>query len=190
MLLAGEMAGSCGIPIVLDPVGAGATRFRTEIVRKLMDNLSITVLKGNQGEIGVLAGADARVTGVDSGGIQGIPVTIAKEFAETEGITVVMTGETDIASDGTRVLLVENGDPLMGCISGTGCMASSVAGACNAVSHDPLIASATALSLLGVAGERAARYARGPGSFKVALFDELKALSPEGFGRELKIREV
>jgi len=189
MFLAGRMAGSLGIPIVLDPVGAGATRYRTELVRELLDDLSITVLKGNQGEIGVLAGADAHVRGVDSSGIQGKPVTITKEFAGSEGIIVAMSGATDIISDGKKVLLVENGDPRMGCISGTGCMAASVAGACTAVCPDPLIATATALSLLGVAGERAARGTRGPGSLKTALFDELSALTPEEFGRELKIRD-
>jgi hydroxyethylthiazole kinase len=190
MFLAGRVAGSIGIPIVLDPVGAGATRYRTELVRQLLEELSITVLKGNQGEIGVLSGADAHVRGVDSGGISGNPETITREFAKSEGIIVAMSGATDIVSDGGRVLLIGNGDPIMGCISGTGCMAASVIGASVAVSSDPLIATATALSLMGVAGERAARRSCGPGSFKTALFDGLSALTPQEFGKELKIGEA
>ena len=190
MFLAGTTASARGIPIVLDPVGAGATRYRTDLVRELLDGLSITVLKGNQGEIGLLAGVHARVRGVDSGGIQGEPAAIAKEFARSEGLTVAMTGQTDIITNGQRVLLVDNGDPRMGGISGTGCMAASVAGACVAVSTSPLHAAATALSLIGVAGERAARRTSGPGSFKMALFDELNALSPEEFGKALKIRDA
>ena len=190
MFLAGKAAGARGIPIVLDPVGAGATRYRTDLVRELLDDLPVTVLKGNQGEVGVLAGAHAQVRGVDSNGIRGKPVTIAKEFAGSEGLTIAMTGATDIVTDGKRVLLVENGDPRMGCISGTGCMAASVTGTCIAVCSNPLFAAATALSLLGVAGERASRRTTGPGSFKMALLDELSALSPEEFGRELKIRDA
>lgn len=190
MLLAGRAAESKGIPIVLDPVGAGATRYRTDLVRSLMDELTITVIKGNQGEIGVLSGADAKVRGVDSDGIQGDPIAITKDFAGSRGITVAMSGATDIVSDGDRVLLVDNGDPRMGCISGTGCMAASVTGACIAVSSDPVSATATGLSLLGVAGERAARRTSGPGSFKTALFDELSALTPDAFARELRIRNA
>ncbi|HTY16002.1 MAG TPA: hydroxyethylthiazole kinase [Methanoregulaceae archaeon] len=190
MFLAGRAAESAGIPIVLDPVGAGATRYRTDLVKSLMDELHITVIKGNQGEIGILSGADAKVRGVDSDGISGDPITITREFAKSRGITVAMSGPTDVVSDGERILLIGNGDPLMGCISGTGCMAASVTGACIAVSSDPLAAAATGLSLLGVAGERAARRTSGPGSFKTALFDELSALTPDEFGRELRINNA
>ncbi len=190
MFLAGRAAKTAGIPIVLDPVGAGATRYRTDLVVSLLDELPITIIKGNQGEIGVLSGADAKVRGVDSAGIQGDPITITKEFAKAKGIIVAMSGPTDIVSDGNRVLLIDNGDPRMGCISGTGCMAASVTGACTAVSPDPLAAAATGLALLGVAGERAARRTSGPGSFKTALFDELSALTPRDFGTELRIRDA
>lgn len=179
MILAGGMANDRRIPVILDPVGAGATRFRTNTALRLLDELRITILKGNAGEIGVLAGAEAKVKGVESCGMSGDPVRIARKFADISGITVVISGATDIVSDGKRVLLVENGHPLMGCISGTGCMAASVAGACAAVSDDPVIASATALAAFGVAGEKAAAYAHGPFSFKTALFDEMAALTPE-----------
>jgi hydroxyethylthiazole kinase len=179
MILAGGMANDRQIPIILDPVGAGATRFRTNTALRLLDELKITILKGNAGEIGILAGAEATVKGVESCGMTGDPVRVARKFADLSGITVVISGATDIVTDGKRVLFVENGHPLMGCISGTGCMAASVAGACAAVSEDPVIASATALAAFGVAGEKAAVYAHGPFSFKTALFDEMAALTPE-----------
>jgi hydroxyethylthiazole kinase len=188
MHLAGRAANSSGIPVIFDPVGAGATTYRTKTARDLMEELDIAILKGNQGEIGVLAGVDARVRGVDSGGISGDPVIITRKFAESEGITVVMSGETDIVSDGDRVLLVENGHPMMGCISGSGCMASSVTGACAAVCSDSVIAAASALSIFGVAGEKAARLSSGPGSFKPALFDNLTLLTPEEFAQRGRIR--
>ncbi len=92
-------------------------------------------------------------------------------------MTVVVSGATDIVTDGKRILLVENGHPMMGSISGTGCMAASVIGAFAAVADDPVIASAAALAAFGIAGERAAASARGPYSFKTALFDEMAALN-------------
>jgi hydroxyethylthiazole kinase len=176
MIVAGTAANKAEIPVILDPVGAGATRYRTETAHRLLDELKISVLKGNAGEIGVLAGAKGVVRGVESGGLKGDPVEIAREYARDAGLTVIITGETDIVTDGTRTLLVENGDPMMGIICGTGCMATSVVGTFAAVSHDPVMASAGALAAFGIAGEKAAeRYGR-PGAFKVALFDELAAL--------------
>ncbi len=179
MILAGKAANAHKIPIILDPVGAGATRLRTESTRRLLDELEIAIIKGNAGEIGVLAGADAKVRGVDSAGVAGDIVSITRDFAESTGITVVASGATDIVSDGKRVLFVENGHPMMGGISGTGCMASSVTGVCAAVSTDMVMAAATALAAFGLAGERAAAKSRGPGSFKPVLFDEMAALTPK-----------
>ena len=127
-----------GNPVILDPVGAGATRFRTESAQRLLEELKITVLKGNPGEIGVLAGAEAYVRGVDSHGVNGDLVTIAGHFAKRAGITVVVSGPVDIVTDGTRIFLVENGHPMLGCISGTGCMAASLTGAFAAAADDPV----------------------------------------------------
>lgn len=190
MIAAGHKANEKKIPIILDPVGAGATRFRTETARRLLEELEITILKGNAGEIGVLAGADGKVRGVDSAGLTGDPVAIAKEFAAHAGLTVVVSGATDIVTDGKRALLVENGHPMMGGISGTGCMAASVTGAFAAESNDYVLAAATALAAFGIAGERAAARAQGPYSFKVALFDELSGLTPAEFPSFAKIRSV
>ncbi|HUW85563.1 MAG TPA: hydroxyethylthiazole kinase [Methanoregula sp.] len=188
MILAGGMANDRKIPVVLDPVGAGATRFRTDSAQCLLDELEITILKGNAGEVGILAGAESKVRGVDSHGITGDVVKIARNFAKEAGITVVVSGITDIVTDGKRILLVDNGHPMMGSISGTGCMAASVTGAFAAVSDDPVIASAAALAAFGIAGEKAASGARGPYSFKVALFDEMAALEPEDIASGAKIR--
>jgi len=187
MLLAGGMANDRRIPIVLDPVGAGATRFRTESAQRLLDELKITILKGNAGEIGTLAGAEAFVRGVDSHGVTGDPSRIAQHYAKESGVTVVVSGVTDIVTDGKRILLVENGHPMMGSISGTGCMAASVTGAFAAVTDDTVIASAAALAAFGIAGEKAAAGARGPYSFKTALFDEMAALKPEDLASGARI---
>jgi hydroxyethylthiazole kinase len=178
MILAGGMANDRKIPVILDPVGAGATRFRTRTAERLLSELKISILKGNSGEIGVLAGSGGNVRGVDSHGMSGDPVEVARDFARAEKITVVASGATDIVTDGKRVLLVQNGHPMMGSISGTGCMAASVTGVFAAESGNPVLAAAAALAAFGLAGERAAAVARGPFSFKTALFDEMALLSP------------
>ena len=188
MLLAGGMANDRRIPVILDPVGAGATRFRTESAQRLLDELEITILKGNAGEIGILAGAEASVRGVDSHGVNGDLITIAGHFAKRAGITVVVSGPVDIVTDGKRNFLVENGHPMLGCISGTGCMAASVTGAFAATGDDPVITSAAALAALGIAGEKAAAGACGPYSFRTALFDEMAALKPEDLASGARIR--
>ncbi|HNX16752.1 MAG TPA: hydroxyethylthiazole kinase [Methanoregula sp.] len=190
MIVAGKAANDRKIPVILDPVGAGATRLRTESTRRLLDELEIAIIKGNAGEIGVLAGADAKVRGVDSAGLSGDPVTIARTFACDTGITVVMSGATDIVTDGKRVFLVENGHPIMGGISGTGCMASSVTGVCAAVTPDRVMAAATALAAFGIAGERAATKSKGPGTFKPALFDEMAALTPDDILAGARVRSA
>ncbi|MFA5331275.1 MAG: hydroxyethylthiazole kinase [Methanoregula sp.] len=189
MLAAGESANEHKIPVILDPVGAGATKLRTDSTNRLLDELDIAIIKGNAGEIGVLAGADAKVRGVDSAGISGDAVSITRTFAQDTGITVVMSGATDIVSDAKRVFLVENGHPIMGGISGTGCMASSVTGVCAAVNKEDLAsAAATALAAFGLAGERAAARSQGPGSFKPALFDEMAALKPEDLLKGARVK--
>jgi hydroxyethylthiazole kinase len=190
MIAAGTAANSVKIPVILDPVGAGATRLRTASARQLLDELDIAIVKGNAGEIGVLSGVGGAMKGVDSEGLTGDPVRIAQEFAAREGITVVISGETDIVTDGTRTLLVENGDPLMGIVCGTGCMASSVIGTFAAVCDDPVLASAGALAAFGIAGERAAEKYGRPGAFKVALFDELAALGLRELEQSARVKEV
>jgi hydroxyethylthiazole kinase len=190
MILAGRMANERRIPVILDPVGAGATRFRTETARRLLEEIEITVLKGNPGEIGVIAGVEAEVRGVDSCGMNGDPLTIARKLAKTLGLTVAVSGPTDIVTNGKRTLLVENGHALMGSISGTGCMAASVTGAFCAESEEPVTAAAGALAAFGLAGERAAVVAHGPLSFKVSLFDELANLTPQDLAAGARIRTL
>jgi hydroxyethylthiazole kinase len=188
MLLAGERANELGVPVILDPVGAGATRMRTQSALRLLNGLDIAVLKGNAGEIGVIAGAGGIVRGVDSGGVAGDPVAIACECARETGTVVALTGPVDIVTDGSQVVLVDNGDAMMGRLSGTGCMASSLAGAYAAVDDDHVRSTAAALAVFGRAGERAAAGSCGPYSFRTALFDELFALDPADLVAHVRLR--
>ncbi|MCE5299107.1 MAG: hydroxyethylthiazole kinase [Methanoregulaceae archaeon] len=188
MILAGSRANELGIPVILDPVGAGATRMRTKVVFHLLEELDIAILKGNPGEIGIISGFGGTVHGVDSGGVSGDPVKAVRECARITGAVVAMTGEIDIVADERRVFLIGNGTPMLGELSGTGCMASSVTGAFAAVSDDLTTAAVAALAAFGLAGERAAARCFGPYSFRTALFDGMYTLTPGDLAAGAKVR--
>jgi hydroxyethylthiazole kinase len=179
MLLAGRAANEHGVPVVLDPVGAGATRYRTETAQRILSEVRVDVLRGNAGEVATLVGVAAEVRGVESIGAGGDPADLALEAARRLDLVASVTGPVDHVSDGERVIRIENGDALMATITGTGCMSSALTGCFLAVNRErPLEAAAEALVAFGVAGEDAARGAAGPGSFHVALYDCLAALDP------------
>jgi len=190
MIISARKANDKGIPIVLDAVGAGATKFRTDKALEILESVRIDIIKGNAGEIATLAGAKAEVRGVESAGVEGDKNDIAKALARRYKATVVMTGREDIVSDGRSVYVVSNGHPMMGAIVGTGCMAASVIAAFAAVEKDRAKAAAFALACLGIAGELAARTAKGPGSFKEHFYDELYGLDRRKTCRMQKIKTV
>jgi hydroxyethylthiazole kinase len=180
MLIAGRAANVRGVPVVLDPVGVGATRYRTDTAKRILDEVDVAVLRGNAGEVATLAGVDAEVRGVESIGAAGSAADVARTAAAALGVVASVTGSVDHVSNGDRVIAVENGHPLLGSITGTGCMSSAITGAFLAVrADDPLEAAAEALAAFGVAGENAAPGAKGPGSFHVNLYDALAALDPD-----------
>jgi hydroxyethylthiazole kinase len=180
MLLAGKAANARGIPVVLDPVGAGATGLRTETAARILSEVDVAVLRGNAGEVATLVGVEAEVRGVESIGAGGEPADLAREAGRSLGLVAAVTGPVDHVSDGETVVAVGNGHPLLASVTGTGCMASALTGCFLAVEPDaPLEAAAEALVAFGAAGEDAAAGAKGPGSFHVALYDALAALDPE-----------
>jgi len=179
MIIAGKVANQKGIPIVLDAVGAGATDLRTEEAKRLLKELKINIIKGNAGEIAVLAGVEAEVKGVESISVSGDPIEIAASLAKAAKATIVITGKVDIVSDGEKTYKINNGHELMGKVVGTGCMAASVIGSFAAVEKDHTKAAAAALACFGIAGEIASKDAKGPGTFKEAFFDALYNLSAE-----------
>jgi hydroxyethylthiazole kinase len=178
MLIAGNAAGEKGIPIILDPVGAGATRFRTQSALRLLSELPITVLRGNRGEIGALVGS-GEVRGVEATGSED-PRAVAEAARAAFGITVAVTGATDVIVGRDQTYLVSNGSPLLGAITGSGCMATATIGIFNAAGDDPALQTALGLAAYGLAAERAAEGAPGPGTFRARLLDEVAALSAKG----------
>ena len=178
MLLAGRAANDAGVPVVLDPVGAGATRYRTETARLLLDGVDVAVVRGNAAEVATLAGREAEIRGVESIGAGGSPADLAREAARTIGCVAAVTGAVDHISDGEEVVAVANGHELLGSVTGTGCIATALTGCFLAV-RPPLEAAVDALVALGVAAEDAAEGAGGPGTFHARLYDALAALDPD-----------
>ena len=191
MLVAGATAGERGIPVVLDPVGAGATAYRTVTAHRILELVNVTVLRGNAGEIATLVGAQAEVRGVESVATGLDAAELARAAARRFGIVASVTGVVDHVSDGERVLAVSNGDALLATVTGTGCMSSALTGCFLAAKPgDPLAAAAEALAAFGVAAEDAARGAEGPGTFHARLYDALYALDPEKLDTRVRIEEV
>jgi hydroxyethylthiazole kinase len=190
MLAAGKAASERRVPVVLDPVGAGATRLRTETALRILDAVDVTVLRGNPGEVATLVGVEAEVRGVESIGTGEGAAALAAEAARRFGCVASVTGAVDHVSDGERTLAVANGHELLAAVTGTGCMSSALTGCFLAGKPgEPLAAAAEALAAFGVAAEDAAAGARGPGSFHVALYDALAALDPETLDGRARISE-
>jgi hydroxyethylthiazole kinase len=178
MIAAGRAANAAGVPVVLDPVGAGATAYRTDVSRRLLDVLEVAVVRGNSAEVATLAGRSAEIRGVEAVGSGGGP-DLAREAAKALGCVVAVTGPVDHVSDGETVNAVANGHELMGTVTGTGCISTALTGCFLGVQPHALTAATGALIAFGVAGEDAAEQADGPGSFHVALYDALYALDPD-----------
>jgi hydroxyethylthiazole kinase len=176
MRRAAARAASLGRPWVLDPVGAGATPYRTRAALELIE-LRPTVIRGNASEILALAGAAAGPTrGVDSSHGSDEAVDAARRLARSAGAVVAVTGAVDRITDGERWREVSNGDARMTRVTALGCAASAVIGAFLTVERDPLEAAAEGLAVFGLAGERAAASAPGPGSLRWRIVDELALL--------------
>jgi hydroxyethylthiazole kinase len=179
MVRSGRRANELGKPVVFDPVGAGASRFREEACRRILEELRLTVIRGNRAEIGFLAGQGGHLRGIDA--VAG-PDDLAKAvriLSRQTGAVVMASGEEDLLAYGNRVLTWEIGHPLMTRVTGTGCLLSAVIAAFTAVGQDPLTATAAGITCFKLAGRMAGEHAAGPGTFKAALLDFLYLLTPE-----------
>jgi hydroxyethylthiazole kinase len=187
MLLAGRAARRRGIPIVLDPVGAGATSYRTSTAARLLAELSPTIVRGNASEIRALCSEAAATRGVDS--IHGTEESLAAAHAlsEQHGCVVSMSGDVDIIVSGASIARVRNGVPIMTRVTGMGCTASALTGAFAAVASSPFLGATQSMVVLGVAGELAAQRAGGTGSFQVHVLDALSALAPEDLEQHARV---
>ena len=189
MIVAGKSANNKEIPVILDAVGVGATKFRDEEALRLLNEIKIDIIKGNASEIAKLAGENVTTRGVESTKVESDLIEVARRLANKYKSTVVITGKEDIITNGHKVYLVNNGHPMMGSIVGTGCMAASVIGAFAGVEKDYARAAAFALASYGIAGELAASKSRGPGTFKENFYDEAYNLDAQKISQRARIEE-
>ena len=188
MLLAGKAANGAGAPVVLDPVGAGATAYRTETARRILAEVEVAVLRGNAAEVAILAGLEAEIRGVESMGASASGAELARAAATALGCVASVTGAVDHVSDGERCYSIANGHPLLATVTGTGCMSTAITGCFLAVCREePLEGAASALAAFGLAGEAAAADAKGPGTFHSGLYDALYGLDPDTVDRQARI---
>lgn len=176
MLRAGRAARERGVPIVLDPVGSGATQLRTATVGRLLAEAKPTIVRGNASEIRSLVHADKATKGVDSAHAAEDALTAARALGNAFGCVVSVSGETDVVVWKDDVARVRNGHPWMTRVTGMGCTATALTGAFLAVNPSPFDAAVNAMVAIGVAGELAAERSRGPGSFQLELLDALFTL--------------
>ncbi len=178
MLKAGKKASQLQLPVILDPVGSGSTTFRTASAKNLIEKVNIRVIRANPSEILSLVNRDSKTRGVDSCHSVDDACMAAKKLAKELNSTLAITGQADLVTDGNRVIRILNGHPLMGCITGSGCMATAIIAAFVSVASDVPGAVASALAFFGLAGEIAGRGAVGPGTFMVKLLDALYTITP------------
>lgn len=190
MLLAGKTACKRNIPIVLDPVGAGATSYRTTNCHKIMEECKPSVIRGNGSEIMALLDEKTKTKGVDSSAESDQALESAKLIAKEHKCVVVISGKTDYITDGCRVIEVNNGSEMMTKVTGLGCTASAIVGAFASVNADMLVASAHAMAVMGIAGEIAAQKSEGTGSMQVNFLDELYKLNAETIRKYLRISTI
>ncbi len=192
MIIAGKSANDHGVPVIFDPVGAGATPYRTETSRKIIDELSISILRGNSAEIANVIGEAQTIKGVDAGKEAGNTVELAQKAAKMLKTTVIITGKDDVITDGETTYVVHNGHPILTKVTGSGCLLSSIIGAFTAVEKNVLLASISALSIYGIAAEIAAsnKASDGPGSFQIELLNRLATISAEEIQGHIKIEKL
>lgn len=193
MIVAGRSANENRVPVLLDPVGAGATRFRTESALRIMREVRVSLVRGNAAEIAHLIGETREIKGVDAGDSGSYDnACLAVRAAQELGTVVAVTGREDVITDGKLCRVISGGDALMTQVTGTGCLLTSVLGAFAAVEEDLLLAGTAGLAFYGTAAARAAERtaAFGPGSFQTAFLDELAKLHPHSLKGYASVREI
>ena len=189
MHMAAEIADKIGIPIILDPVGSGATRLRTETVKSILDHHSIAVLRGNCSEILSLGFSDIRTKGVDSSLALSDEMVVAfRQMAKEKKCIIAVSGKEDVITDGDRVFRVKNGQALMTRVTGIGCGLSAVVGAfCAVEKTDRTKATAAAFGYYGLCADLAIQQSDKPGSFYVAFLDCLYSIQNDEINRYLDV---
>ena len=181
---------TAGVPLSLAAVGVTCSALRRDLTHTLLREACPEILKGNDAEIRAIAGAHFESRGIDVLRTNTAEtIEIAKMLASTLHCVVLVTGKTDIITNGETTVLCENGTPRLSLVTGTGCMVHALCASYSAVT-DPFTAAVLAVSTMGICGELAERKSEGLGSFRIALLDALSLLSDDDYTRLLKLHEV
>jgi len=189
MFLAGRKANKLGVPVILDPVGSGATSLRTDTFRRLSNAVRPAIVRGNASEILSIASTRVTTKGVDAIHDVEHASDTASKIAKQLECVVAITGPVDLITDGSRVIRCKNGDPMLSKITGTGCAATATIAAFAGVTRDPLEAASAGLAFFGLAGEIASRHSQSPGSFMIALLDAMYDITPDQFQKGSSLEE-
>lgn len=177
MVIAGQTANDKGIPVILDPVGVGATTFRNDRVADYLTKVKVSIVRGNVTEVDALIGGKSQTRGVDAGEVTNMSkAKIAYEAAKKLQAVVVISGEQDIVCEGDKQVVIENGDPLLTSVTGTGCMTASLIGCFAGVTKNYFHAAIAGMSTMSLAGEYAKKKlteGEGIGTYRVRLIDAI-----------------
>ncbi len=183
MILSGKRANELGHVVVLDPCGAGATPYRNKVIKELMDNIHFDCIKGNISEIKALANVSQSTKGVDADVSDTVTrenmfevFKMAKELSKRTKAIIAITGPIDVIASENSAYITDNGCKEMRAITGTGCMTAGIIAASLVANDDKLKACVAGVIAVGIAGERALKYAKGTGSLHIGLIDELSNL--------------
>lgn len=187
IMLAGESAAAHNKPVVFDPVGVGATSYRTQVARQIIEHCKPAIIRGNASEIMALCNSNVKTKGVDSTASSGMALESAKMLANETGAVVVISGETDYITDGKTTEYVKNGSAMMARVTGMGCTATAITAAFAAINPDMLTAALHAMAVMGICGELAACQSRGSGSMQVNFLDEMYLLDGETIQKTIKL---
>lgn len=194
MVAAGQAANKNNVPVVLDPVGVGATKYRTEVTKLLLEKVNFTVIRGNISEIGAIYKGHSSGRGVDAGAMDMMDVNdiadMAKKLSEKTGAVIAVTGKVDVVADKDNAYAIYNGSHYMSKITGSGCMLSCVLGAFVGAIETRLEAVVCGVSAMGIAGEIAEKKMSGTGSFRVAMIDGLSNMCENIFNEGNKIERL
>ena len=192
MIAAGKRANELNIPVIFDPVGAGATPLRTEISERIMSEIKLSVVRGNMSEIKCISGLASATKGVDAAEddtAEESGADIAADLAKKLGCTVAITGAVDIISDGKRICRISNGVADMSKITGTGCMTTSITGAYVGASGKAYEGAVAVVAVMVIRGEISYEKSCGTGSLRSGIIDSLSNMTPEIFIDRVKIDE-
>jgi len=189
MFKAAHHARKKGIPVILDPVGAGATAYRTKTARELINKEAPTIIRGNASEIMALYDDKSKTKGVDSSASSDAAIDVAQKLSETHKCVICISGVTDYIVGKEKIVKIKNGHQLMSRVTGLGCTASALCGAFSAVEKLPFVATVNAMAVMGIAGEMAASVAAGPGSLQTNFLDILYRLTEDDIKQHLKIEK-